>query len=136
MKAENDAPIAGYLHTPKAFQLPFERVKVVARLIEVLGFDGDIEERKDIFDRLEQECLPSVTERFNGSRQAFLIDPETPIVTKRLYLATGEIEEYIVTRERRLEAWNWAQTTARKAEAFEQAFLAGQAEAEPNVTRL
>ncbi len=66
----------------------------------------------------------------------FLIDPESPIVTKRLYLATGEIETYMVSRERRLEAWNWAQTTARKAHAFEQAFLAGEAEATPNVSRL
>ncbi len=53
LKAENDAPIAGYLHTPKALQRPFERVKVVARLIEVLRFDGDIKERKDIFDHLK-----------------------------------------------------------------------------------
>lgn len=66
----------------------------------------------------------------------FMIEPETPITTKRLYLATGEIETYVVTRERRLEAWNWAQTTARKAHAFEKAFLAGEAEAETNVSAL
>ncbi len=66
----------------------------------------------------------------------FMIEPEESITVKRLYLATGEIEPYVVTRERRLEAWNWAQTTARKAHAFEEAFRAGDAEAAPNVSRL
>ena len=51
--AENDAPIAGYLHAPKTFEVSFQAVKVVTRLIKVLRLFRDIQKRKDIFDQLK-----------------------------------------------------------------------------------
>lgn len=71
---------------------------------------------------LQDHQLPLYAHLVEG---AFLLEPEEPIMTRRIYLATGEIEEFLVSRERRLEAWAWAQRTAIQAYQLELEAKAG-----------
>jgi hypothetical protein len=52
-KAENDAPVTGNPHTPKTFEVPFQRVKVVARHVEVPRFFSDIQKAENILDQFK-----------------------------------------------------------------------------------
>jgi hypothetical protein len=51
-------------------------------------------------------------------RGAYGLPPEIAITCKRYYLATGDVESYIVTGARSMEAWNWAMATAQMARDF------------------
>lgn len=65
---------------------------------------------------LEDHQLPlyaKLVEKLHG------VDPETPIIVRRLYLATGEPVQYKCSGARRQLAWEWAQQTAKRAEDFE-----------------
>lgn len=48
LEPENNAPITGHLHAPKAFQLAFQRMQVPARPIEVAWLLRNIQEEQNI----------------------------------------------------------------------------------------
>lgn len=65
----------------------------------------------------------------------FLLPLDAEIRVERLYLGFQKIAPIVTTRERRDEAWWWAQETAREAAHFEQEY-ARTKEAEPHQSKL